>query len=140
MATIQATEKRLAVATSWALFASFGLCFILSGFGAQQWLYGLAGFALIVAGFISHVIINVVFKKGFSEGEIVTGFIAFGVSLVCFILACLLDPALGPTDVAMGIGGFAAIVACFLVYLITKFGLRGAFSQFHRKGEKSVVG
>ncbi len=140
MATIRATEKRLAVATNWALFAPFGLCFILSGFGTEQWLVSLGGFALIVAGFIAHVIVNAVFKTGFSAGEVATGFVAFGVALTGFILACLLDHDLGAIDIASGIAGFAAIVACFLVYLVTKFGLKGAFSQFHVKREKSLAG
>ena len=71
--TIQLVEKRLAVVTNWGFFASFGMGFVLSGFSGAQWWVGMLGYALLVAGFVGHVIINRVFDTGFSGGEIALG-------------------------------------------------------------------
>lgn len=140
MATIREIEKRLAVVTNWALLAPFGLSFILSGFGTEQWMVSLGGFAAFVLGFIGHVIINRLYRTNFSKGEIIAGFVAFGVSLLCFILSAVLTPRFGEANVVAGIAGFGAIIACFVVYLITKFGLKGSFSRFHIKGGGPLVG
>lgn len=138
MATIRETEKRLAVMTNWAMFAPFGLCLILSGSAGGQWLVSLGGFAAFVLGFIAHVIINAIYRTTFSQGEIVVGFIGFGVTVLCFIVSWLTTPTLAAGDVIAGIAGFAALIACFVVYLITKFGLKGAFSKFHIKGGRRL--
>ena len=131
MATVRDTEKQLAIVTNWALFASFGMGLILSGFGAEQWEVSLGGFSAFVLGFIAHVIINRLYRTGFGKGEIMVGFVAFGVVLLCFIFGWIFDPAFGAPDVAAGIAGFGAIIACFVVYVVTKFGLKGSFSMFH---------
>ena len=41
-------EHRLAIMTNWALFAGFGICFVLSGFSHDDPSIGLFGFALFV--------------------------------------------------------------------------------------------
>jgi hypothetical protein len=131
----------LAVTSSWALFGTFGLCFVLSGFSLPLVPAILGGFALFVAGFISHLIINVVFHHGFTTGEIVTGLVAFGVGLACFIAAVIPGAGIAGPEFVVGISGFATLVLCFLVYLIIKFGLKGAFSRFHARshaGEDSL--
>ena len=142
MTTLHATERRLAVTSNWALFGSFGLCFVLSGFALPLVPAILGGFGLFVAGFISHLVINAVFHHGFTTGEVVTGFVAFGVGLACFMGAVVLGEGVTGPEFAAGIAGFAALVLCFLVYLITKFGLKGAFSRFHTRphaGENSLA-
>lgn len=139
MATVRETEKRLAVVTNWALFAPFGLGFILSGFGAERWGVSLGGFAAFVLGFIAHLIINRLYRTGFSKGEIIVGFIASGVSLLCFIFSWIFAPGFGEPNVVAGIAGFGAIIACFVVYLVTKFGLKESFSKFHIKGDRPLA-
>ncbi len=131
MATIRDTERRLAVVTSWAVFGTFGLACILTGFSAAQVVPGLIGFAVVIAGLVAHVIINRVFGTGFTNGEIVLGFITFGVALLAFMAAWVSDPAFGEARVIIGLAGFAAIIACFIAYIVTKHGLRGSFSMFH---------
>ncbi len=139
MTTVSKTEKRLAVVTTWSVFASFGLGFILSGSTTHRWVVSLGGVATFVGGFVAHVIINAVYRTDFSPGEVIVGFVAFGVSLLLFILNWLLNPAFNTLDSLTGIAGFAALVACFVIYLVTKFGLKGAFSKFHIKGEEPLV-
>lgn len=132
MATVVQTEKRLAVVASWSLFGAFGLCLILSGFGSRQLAASLSGFALFVAGFIAHVIINRVYRTSFSSGEVVLGFVAFGVAVLSFVVSWITASHFGQSNVVAGIAGFAALVVAFLVYVVTKYGLKGSFSMFHQ--------
>ncbi|MBX6321361.1 MAG: hypothetical protein IRY94_06000 [Rhodospirillaceae bacterium] len=131
MATVKDAERRLAVVTSWAVSGGFGLACILTGFRDAQEVPGLIGFAVVIAGLVAHVIINRVFGTGFTNGEIVLGFIIFGVALLVFMAAWIADPAFGEARVVIGLAGFAAIIACFIAYIVTKHGLKGSFSMFH---------
>lgn len=132
MATVRETERRLAVITSWGLAGSFGLCCIMSGFNQSELALGLLGFALLIAGFVAHLIIGNIFGAIFDTGEIIVGFILFGVGLIAFATTWIYDSRFDSVDVAMGLAGFAAIIACFFVYLVTRFGLKGSFSMFHQ--------
>jgi hypothetical protein len=132
MLTIRQTERRLAVVANWALFGSFGLGLIQSGAASGRGAIGLLGFALIIVGFIAQVIINRIYGGGFTAGEIALGFSAFGIAVIGFVAAWIFDPRFGAADVVTGLSGFAAIIACFIAYLVTRYGLRGSFSMFHQ--------
>jgi len=136
MPTIRTIERRLATTTLWGLFGSFALSFILTGFGNGSPVWGLAGFALLVAGLVAHVIINQFYRTSFSSGETVLGFLVFGVALLIFLSAWIFDRSFGETNGLIGLAGFAAIIAFFVAYLVIKFGLRGAFSMFHQLGRR----
>lgn len=129
--TIQTVEKRLAVVTNWSFFGSFGMGFVLSGFSGSLWWAGMLGYALLVAGFVDHVIINRVFDTGFSGGEIAFGLVAFGISALSFIGSWLFDPTFGSANLGIGLTGFAAMTACLLSYLVVKYGLRGSYLMIH---------
>ena len=124
-------EKRLAVAASWGVFASFGMAFVLCGFSAAQWGLGLLGYALLVAGFVSHVCINRGFHTGFSDGEIALGLVLFGISALSFIGSWCFDPSFGRVSLGLGVAGFAALTACLVGYLIVAYGLRGSYALIH---------
>ena len=132
MLTIRQMERRLAVVANWALFGSFGLGLIQSGAASGRSAIGLLGFALIIVGFVVQVIINRIHGGGFTVGEIALGFSAFGIAVVGFVASWIFDPRFGATDIVIGLGGFAAIIAGFIVYLVTKYGLKGSFSMFHQ--------
>ncbi|SMF29286.1 hypothetical protein SAMN06265365_12085 [Tistlia consotensis] len=134
MLTIRQTERRLAVVALWGVAGPFGLGLIQSGLGRGSIALGLLGFALLVGGFVGQVIVNGLYGGGFSRGEIAFGFTAFGIAVLGFVLAWVFDPAFGTADIVVGLSGFAALIACFLVYLIAKYGLKGSFSMFHRTG------
>lgn len=127
----QRLEKRLAVVTSWGLFASFGMSFLLTGFSTAQWWAGLLGYALLVAGFIGHLIINRVFGVGFSGGEIALGLVVLGISVMGFIGSWLFDPGFGPVNLGIGLAGFAAMTACLLGTLVIRYGVRGSYRIVH---------
>lgn len=128
-------EHRLAVLTSWALFGSFSLAFIASGFRADRFLIACAGYALVVAGFVSHIIINRVYRAEFRLGEIATAVTLFGVAILSFMASWLFEPGFSETDVLVGIVGLVVVIACFFAYLATRHGVSGAFSMFHTHRE-----
>jgi hypothetical protein len=132
MATVRETERRLAIITNWGFVGSFGLCFIMSGFNDSQLALGLVGFAVLIGGFVSHLIIGNLFGTIFDSGEAIVGFILFGIGLIAFMASWIFDPRFDSTDVTMGLAGFAAIIACFIAYVVTRFGLKGSFSMFHQ--------
>lgn len=131
MDTIIQVEKRLAVVTNWSLWGSFGLCFILSGFSKENMIFSLLGYSLIIVGFSAHIIVNRIYKTTFSKGEVVVGFVIFGVSIISFIVSWLTSEKYADANVLSGIIGFGAVVLGFVVYLVTKYGLKGSFSMFH---------
>jgi hypothetical protein len=130
MAPFRDTERRLAVVTCWSLCAPFSLAFVISGFSGSVAM-GAIGFTILVVGFIAHVIINQYYGTGFSTGETVVGFVAFDIALVSFLGVWIASPDLADARVITALGGFGAFVLCFVVYLVTRYGLKGAFSMFH---------
>ena len=126
------SEHRLAVITSWGFFGSFAFCFVVDGFSNGNLLPGLFGFALFIAGFAAHVIINWIFKTDFTAGEAALGFVVFVVAALSFIGSWLFDPKFAATNLAIGLAGFGAIVACVIFYLFARYGMRGSFTLFDR--------
>ncbi|CAN5202079.1 hypothetical protein BH10PSE7_BH10PSE7_13850 [soil metagenome] len=125
-------EHRLAIMTNWAFFASFGFCFILSGFAGSEPIAGLAGFAAFVAGFIAHIIINRIFRVGFTSPQVALGLIVFTMSVIGFAASWIFDPSFSDADVLIGIVGFGAIMACFIVYIMINYGVRESYAMMHR--------
>lgn len=134
--TTKQLERRLAVMTNWVLFGAFGLGLIQSGLANERILVGLLGFALLIVGFIAQIIINAAFGGGFSRGEIALGIGTFGLAVLVFIVGWITDPQFDGAGLIINLAGFAALIACFLVYLATKFGLKGSFSMFHHAGDR----
>ncbi len=125
-------EHRLAIMTNWALFAGFGICFVLSGFSHDDPSIGLFGFALFVAGFVAHIIINRIFNVGFSNSQVALGLAAFVVGALSFIASCLFNPRFGQTDVFVGLSGLSAIMGCFVIYVLINYGVRGSYVMIDR--------
>jgi hypothetical protein len=128
-------ENRLAVLTNWSFWGSFGTCFVLSGFAESRYLIGVAGFALIGVAFVSHIIINRIFKTSFRNGEITTAVAAFGIALLAFILAWIVAPDMDRPRVWLGLTGAALGVGGMFAYLTARFGLINSFSMFHIKSQ-----
>jgi len=126
------SERRLAVMTNWGFFGSLGLCLAISGFaGADLW-SGLAGFALLAAGFGAHVIVNRIYDSVFTKGEVALGFVAFAVAVTSFIVSWIAAPRFDSVNMAIGLTGFGALVACFTVYMVANHGVRGSIAMFDR--------
>jgi hypothetical protein len=118
--------------TNWAFFASFGFCFVLSGFSERAPIAGIAGFAAFVVGFIAHVIINRIFGVGFTTPQIALGLTIFIVCVLSFIASSVFDPSFGEVDLIIGLAGFSAIIGCFVVYVTINYGVRESYAMMHR--------
>ena len=90
---------------------------------------GLVGFACFVAGFISHVIINRIFSTGFTTPQVSLALLAFVVAVLGFIFQSVSDPSFGEKNVLVGLVGFSAIIACFVVYIMINYGIRGSYAM-----------
>ena len=124
------SERGLAVMTNWAFLGSFGLCFVVSGFSQADLFFGMFGFALLATAFAAHVIINHLFRTGFSKGEIASGFVVYVVSVVSFVVSWLALPRFDTANIAIGLSGFSLLLACFLFYLVANHGVRGSIDMF----------
>lgn len=123
------SERKLAVMTNWGFFGSFGLCFALSGFAAENLVVGLFGFGLLILGFCAHVLINHLYETGFSEGEVALGFVVFTVAVLSFVVSWIVVPDFGGASIVVGLGGFAALIACFIFYMVASHGVRGTITM-----------
>jgi len=132
MNSVERVESRVAVYTSWALFGSFGFCFTVTGFSDSNLLFGLTGFAMFLIGFCAHLIIQRIFGTDFSKGEVALGLAIFGISVLAFVGSWLFDPSFNRMDSLIGLAGFGSIVIGFIVYLVTKFGLKESYSMIRR--------
>ncbi|MDE3238051.1 MAG: hypothetical protein KGN33_03755 [Paracoccaceae bacterium] len=126
------TDRGILVFAIWAVLGFLGLGFMLEGMALNSYLVALVGVALILASFVAHIIVNAVFDQGFTPGETALGIGAFGVLAIVFISGWLVG-GLSMPDFYAGLTLFGALSVGFLAYLMTRYGLRGAFSHFHRK-------
>jgi|Laugrefbdmm110sn_1035136.scaffolds.fasta_scaffold02567_2 hypothetical protein len=128
---IASLERRLAVMTHWGLAGSFGMAFLLSGFNASDWTCGLLGYALLIGGFVGHVLINHFFDSGFNAGEVALGLILFGLFALVFVVTALLTPQYNRVNLGLGITGFSVMALVLALYLIIRYGTRGTWNMVH---------
>jgi hypothetical protein len=126
------TDRAILVFAIWAVLGFLGLGFMLEGIARDSYLVAVAGIGLIVASFVVHIIVNAVFNQGFTPGETALGIGVFGVLAAVFITSWLAR-GLSMADFYAGLTLFGALALGFLAYLMTRYGLRGAFSHFHLK-------
>ena len=100
------------------------------GFGAGDWPFISAGFAVLIAAFAGHVIINVTLGSRFTVREVAFGLVVYCAGVIVFRFAMLLSPIFRSEfalPVSLGLlGTAAAIIATMILWL----GLRGAFESF----------
>jgi hypothetical protein len=132
VSSTNAQEHRLAVMTVWALFGSFGIGLILSGFAEASPAAGLCGYATLIAGFVAHIVINRIYGTGFTQPQVALGLGVFTVGALCYIASVLFNPGFGEIEVATGLVGFIALAAAFVVYIIINYGVRGSYAMVYR--------
>jgi hypothetical protein len=124
-------ERRLAVMTHWGLAGSFGMAFLLSGFNASDWTCGLLGYALLIGGFVGHVLINHYFDSGFHAGEVALGLVLFGLFALVFVATALFTPQYSRVNLGLGLAGFSVMALVLALYLIIRYGTRGTWNMVH---------
>lgn len=130
MRTPAAPERSILIFAIWAVLGFVGLGFVLEGMARELYVACGIGLAVIVAAFAAHIVVNFVFRQGFTRGEAALGIGVYGLLALVFVLASI-GGRLGQVGYASGLAMFGVIAVGFIVYLATRHGLRGAFSQFH---------
>ncbi len=130
METQSQTERQLLVFATWCVCGFAGFAFLLEGFSRDAYLISLIGIAFVVAGFVAHIVINAIFGTGFSQGETALGIGSFGVVVAAFAGGWIAGEY-GQSDIWSGLTLIVIISVGLLAYLSTRYGMRGAFSQFH---------
>ncbi|MFT3989605.1 hypothetical protein [Aestuariivirga sp.] len=126
-------ERRAAVFAVWMTLGTLGLCLVLQGISANALLLGLSGVAVLVAGFIGHIIVNAVFGTDFTQGEIAFGTAAGTVIAALVVMGWMTGGATLTGQYIAGALMFVLLVSV-LAYLVHRFGVRGMFSRFHTRG------
>jgi hypothetical protein len=132
MSSYPNVERGILVFSIWGVFGVLGLGFLLEGFTRSAYFIALLGIGLIVVGFVAHIIVNAVFDQGFTNGETALGIGTLGVLALVFVLAWA-EGGMPEENFYAGLTFFGVIVSGFIAYLVTRYGLRGAFSRFHVK-------
>lgn len=126
----RALDRHALVTALWLAAGVVALALFHTGFSGAGAGFILAAFAVILAGFIGHVIVNAVFATGFSPRELALGLVLYGCALVAFGLSTLLQPDIRATIFIPAGAGFALLLAAVVFYMVTRAGLRGAFENF----------
>ncbi len=97
--------------------------------GGGWWIF--AGFAMIIAAFVVHVIANALLGTGFTTGERALGTFAFAASLLSLLLTVLVGPSELGARIFLPVGlGLMSLVVAVVVYLVIAYGARAAFERF----------
>lgn len=89
-----------------------------------------AGFAILIAAFAGHVIVNVTLGTRFTVREVALGLVVYCTGVLAFGFAMLLSPIFRSEfalPVSLGLLGTAAAI---IITMILWLGLRGAFESF----------
>jgi predicted small integral membrane protein len=124
-------ERQLLVFAVWCVCGFAGIATLLEGFARDVYTISLVGSAFIVAGFIGHISINAVFKMGVTYGETALGIGLFGIVVTTFVAGWIAG-GYTDSDVWSGLTLIVIIAVGLPSYLSTRYGMRGAFSQFHK--------
>ena len=126
----QALDRHALVMTVWLSCGLMAITLFHYGTGTGGALFILAGFAMILLGFIGHIIVNAALGSHFTVREKVLGLALYGASAVAFGLATLLSPDFRANAFVPTSAGFLLIFASIVFYMIVQFGLRRSFDGF----------
>ncbi|RUU61153.1 hypothetical protein [Mesorhizobium sp. M2C.T.Ca.TU.002.02.1.1] len=126
----EALDRHVLVMACWLAAALPAAILFDYGFGRGGAPYILAGFAAVLAGFVAHVIVNVVYGTGFSPRELGLGLVIYGFALVLFVILSLVSASFAARNFVPVSIGFIATGAVIVFYLVTRFGARQAFDAF----------
>ncbi|MCU0906216.1 MAG: hypothetical protein MUF73_01955 [Rhodobacteraceae bacterium] len=123
-------DRAILVFTIWGSLGFLGLGIILEGLARDRWLVSVAGIAVIIAAFGAHIVVNALHRTGFTRGETALGIGVYGILGLVFVVGALMG-GMTQADFHIGLTLLGTLAVGFVAYLVTRHGLRGAFSQFH---------
>jgi hypothetical protein len=127
---LEALDRHVLVVSIWLTAGLIATTLFHFGLGPGGAAFILAAFAVIVAAFVGHIIVNTVLGSDFTIRELALGLVLYGAALIALAGAALLSrqfaaTALWPTSL-----GLIAIFGAFVFYRIVHSGLRPAFEGF----------
>lgn len=126
----EALDRHALVVTVWAGLGAAAAPLFHFGLGNGAAAFTLAGFAVLLAAFVSHVIVNAVYAAAFTPRELALGLVLYGAALLAFGFAVLLSPGFGERNFLATSLGFLVFGAAVVFYMVTRFGLRQVFEAF----------
>jgi hypothetical protein len=126
----QALDRHALVMAMWLAFGLVALTLFDHGFGSGGAPFILAAFGAILAAFIGHVVVNVVYRTTFTPRELALGLVLYAAGLVAFGLATLFAPGFAARNFVPLSLGFVAVSVSVVFYMVTHFGARRVFDAF----------
>ena len=127
---LDAVDRHALVIAVWLPLLLVAAAVFHYGFGAGGSPFIAAGFAVLMAAFAGHVIVNVILGTRFTPKEVAFGLVVYCVGSLAFGLATLLSPIFRSQyalPVSLGLLGTAATI---ILTMILWLGLRDAFTSF----------
>lgn len=123
-------DRNALVLMLWLSFGLVAAALFHMGYGTNNSWWIVAGFGVVVFGFISHVLVHVTFGSRFTQKEVAFGLVTYAVGLLIFVLSLLLLSKMnGAIAIAMGLC-FIALAVAVVFTMIIWLGVRGAFESF----------
>ena len=127
---MQTLDRHALVVSIWGTAALIAATLFHYGLGKGGFIFILLAFAVVIAAFISHVIVSVALGADFTGRELALGLVLYAAALVAFGAAVIVSPAFATRAFLPGSAGFLAVFAAFVFYIIVHSGVRRAFDAF----------
>ncbi len=123
-------DRHALVVAVWLAGGLVAATLLSIGLERGGFLVTLAAFAALLATFIGHVLVNVVFGTGFTPRELGLFLVAAVAGLVAIGLGGIVSADFRETGFLPASLGLVALVAAVVVYMLIRHGVRGAFDAF----------
>ena len=127
---LDALDRHALVMAVWLPLNLVAAALFHYGFGAGGWPFVAAAFAVVIAAFAGHVIVNVVLGTTFTPKEIALGLILYAVALLVFGFAALVSLSFRTAYFLPMSLAFMLTAAAVVLTMITWLGTREAFDSF----------
>jgi hypothetical protein len=127
---LDALDRHALVIAVWLPLLLVAAAVFHYGFGAGGWPFIIAGFAVLIAAFAGHVIVNATLGTQFTPKEVALGLVVYCAGLLAAGFATLVSMVFRShyaLPVSLGFLGTATVV---IFTMILWLGLRGAFDSF----------
>jgi hypothetical protein len=127
----EALDRHALVLPIWLSLGLVAAALFGHGFGAGGAAFILAGFGVVLLAFLGHVIVNAIYRTGFTRRELALGLVLYAATLVGFGLATLVGSDLAARTFVPVSLGLVALSAVVIVYMIIHYGVRQSFEAFN---------
>jgi hypothetical protein len=127
---LDALDRHALVLAVWLPLMLVAAALFHYGIGRGGWPFVGAAFAVVIAAFVGHVIVNVTLGTLFTPKEVALGLLVYGAGLLAFGFAMLLSPSFRSAAALAVSVGFLGTAAVVIFTMVIWLGVRGAFNAF----------